>query len=76
MKALEFVKMMREETHGNTDIAASTWYFMTRMADHYDQCRECREAFDDMQYDDEDLLEVAARIEQTKKDSDWICDNL
>ena len=76
MKAMEFVKMMREETQGNTDIAASTWAFMRRMADHYEQCRECRDAFDAMEYDDEDLLEIATRIEQTTKDSDWICEEV
>ena len=72
MKALEFVEMMREETQGNTDIAAPTWAAMRRIAEHYEQCTECRQAFDDMEFDDEDLLEIAARIEQTEE-ADWVC---
>jgi predicted anti-sigma-YlaC factor YlaD len=72
MKALEFVKMMNDETQGNTDIYAGTWATMRRIAAHYDQCRECRDAFDYMEYDEEDLLEMAARIELTNE-ADWVC---
>jgi predicted anti-sigma-YlaC factor YlaD len=72
MKALEFVKMMNAETQGNTDIAAPTWAAMRRIAAHYEQCPECRDAYDDMEYDDEDLLEMAARIEQSNE-ADWVC---
>ena len=63
MKATEFVKMMNEETQGNTDISAGAWHMMRQIADHYEQCPECRDAYDGMEYDDEDLLEMAARIE-------------
>ena len=72
MDANTFVRLMREETKGNTDIAEQTWAAMRRIADHYDECAECRQAFDEMEYDDETLLELAARIEQTDE-KDWIC---
>jgi hypothetical protein len=72
MKALEFVKMMNDETQGNTDIYAHTWAMMRRIAAHYDQCRECRDAFDDMEYDDDNLLEMAARI-VLANEADWVC---
>ena len=63
---------MREETQGNSDIAAPTWAAMKRIAAHYDECKDCRDAFDDMEYDDETLLEMAERIEQTEE-TDWMC---
>jgi len=73
MQATEFVKLMAEETQGNTDIAAPTWAAMQRIAAHYNQCPECRDAFDDTRHDEEDLIEMAARIEATNE-ADWICE--
>lgn len=73
MDAKEFIKMVQEETQGNTDIAAETWAAMRRIAAHYEQCEECRDAYDLMEYDDEDLLEMALRIEQTKE-AEWVCE--
>lgn len=75
MQATEFVKLMAEETQGNTDIAAPTWAAMQRIAAHYNQCPECRDAFDDMEYDDEDLLDMAAMIEQSNE-ADWVCEEV
>ena len=75
MQALEFVELMNAETQGNTDITAPTWAAMRRIAEHYEQCPECRQAFDDMEYDDEDLLVIAARIEQTEE-ADWVCEEV
>lgn len=72
MKAEEFIRLMREETQGNSDIATPTWAAMRRIADHYDECEDCRDAFDDMEYDDDTLLEMAERIEQTIE-ADWMC---
>jgi len=75
MKAIEFVALMAEETQGNTDISAPTWAAMQRIAAHYEVCGECRDAFDDMEYDDEDLIEMATRIEATDE-ADWVCDGV
>ena len=72
MKAKEFIRLMREEPQGNSDIAAPTWAAMRRIAAHYDECEDCRDAFDDMEYDDDTLLEMAERIEQTIE-ADWMC---
>ena len=72
MNAQQFIDAMRNETQGNTDIAASTWAAMRRIAAHYEECEDCRDAFDDMEYDDETLLELAERIEQTEE-ADWVC---
>ena len=72
MKAEEFIRLVREETQRNSDIAAPTWAAMKRIAAHYDECADCRDAFDDMEYDEETLLEMAERIEQTTE-SDWMC---
>lgn len=63
---------MQEETQGNSDITAPTWAAMKRIAAHYDECEDCRDAFDDMEYDEETLLEMAERIEQTIE-ADWMC---
>ena len=72
MNAMQFIQLMREETQGNSDIAAPTWAAMKRIAAHYDECEDCRDAFDDMEYEDETLLEMAERIEQTEE-ADWMC---
>ena len=72
MNAMQFIRLMREETRGNTGIAAPTWAAMRRIAAHYDECEECRDAFDDMEYDDETLLELAERIEQAEEEN-WMC---
>lgn len=72
MKALEFIKMMNGVRLENTDISAPTWATMRRIAAHYEQCPNCRTAYDEMEYDDEDLLQIAARIESSNE-ADWVC---
>ena len=74
MNANEFIRAVREETQGNTDIASDIWHMMRQIADHYDECKDCRDAFDDMEYDDETLLELSVRIEQHAILGDWICE--
>ena len=45
---------------------------MERIAKHYENCEECRTAFDEMEYTDEYLFEIAARIDTTDE-KDWMC---
>lgn len=73
MNAKEFISLMREETQGNTDIAADIWHLMRQVADHYDQCQDCRDAFDDMAYDDMTLLDLADMMVEYGDIEDWTC---
>ena len=72
MDANTFIKLMKSDNARNNDIPVVTWAVMERIAKHYENCEECRTAFDEMEYTDEYLFEIAARIDTTDE-KDWMC---
>lgn len=46
---------------------------LEQIAEHYENCQECREAFDDMFYEEETLKDMERLFLQNIDLSRWIC---
>ena len=73
MNANKFIKLVDEQRPENNDIAAKTWRMMRTVAEHYKTCNECMDSFDDMEYDDLTLQDIAILMEEHPDIEDWIC---
>ena len=73
MNAREFIKLVEEQRPESNDIDANTWRMMKRVANHYKMCPECCDSFDDMEYDDLTLQDIAEMMNENSEIEDWIC---
>jgi CheY-like chemotaxis protein len=77
MNAIEFIQAVKSEdaTHWkNADMDILTIDLMMTVAAHFETCEECRQAFDDMEYEDEYLMEMESLFNTYTDLSDWTCE--
>ena len=73
MNAKEFIKLVEEQKPESNDIAANTWHMMRRIANHYKTCPDCCDSFNDMEYDNLTLRDIAILMEENSEIEDWTC---
>ena len=76
MKARDLIIAVCEERltgWKNSDLYPEVQELLERIADHYDICEECRDAFDDMGYEQETLKEMEQIFMDNIEFSKWDC---
>jgi predicted anti-sigma-YlaC factor YlaD len=77
MNAIEFIQAVKSEMAANwknADMDSMTIELMVAVAAHYETCDECRQAFDDMGYEEEYLIELESLFNEHGDVSEWICE--
>ena len=76
MNATKLIKQINQE-HGknwqNSDIDMEIQILLELIALHYKVCQDCREAFDDMKYDQTTLKEMEQIFKENNNLDLWIC---
>ncbi len=64
----------RSEQWQNSDISRGGERLLEILADHVQECKECRDAFDAEEYEETTLIDLWHRYMHTEDISEWICD--
>ena len=75
MNAIELIGAVEVEVARewhNSNLPAEVQDFLEDIAEHYAVCEECRDAFDDMDYDHATLQDFCELLDGTEL-SDWMC---
>jgi len=76
MNAIEFIKAVNEQKVANwknADLDTATIELFEAVAAHYENCEECRQAFDEMEYEEEYLIELESLFNTHGNVADWVC---
>jgi len=57
----------------NSDLYDGVQTLLEQIAKHYETCEECRDAFDDMGYEEETLKDMELLFLQNMDLSRWVC---
>ena len=71
---IELVNVEKARHWKNSDIYRETQEMLEEIAKHYETCEECRQAFDDTEYDEEELIDMEQYLDESNGVKDWICD--
>ena len=71
---IELVNVEKARHWKNSDIYRETQEMLEEIAKHYETCEECRQAFDDTEYDEEELIDMEQYLDESNGVEDWICD--
>ena len=76
MNAQEFIGAVETEASHfwkNVDLDELTIKLMVDVATHYKKCAECRQAFNEMEYDEQELVELESMFNEHSDISEWVC---
>jgi hypothetical protein len=71
---INLVKFEKLDSWQNSDLYDGVQTLLEQIAVHYESCQECREAFDDMSYDEETLKDMEILFLQNMDINKWICE--
>lgn len=71
---IETVKLEKSNGWENSDLYDAVQNLLEEIADHFDQCEECRDAFDDMEYEEESLKDMELLFLQNMDIDRWVCE--
>lgn len=71
---INLIKSEKSNSWQNSDLYDGVQTLLEQIAVHYESCQECREAFDDMSYDEETLKDMELLFLQNMDISRWICE--
>ena len=71
---INLVKSEKRNSWQNSDLYDGVQTLLEQIAVHYENCQECREAFDDMFYEEETLKDMELLFLQNMDISRWICE--
>ena len=71
---INLVKSEKRNSWQNSDLYDGVQTLLEQIAAHYENCQECREAFDDMFYEEETLKDMELLFLQNMDISRWICE--
>jgi len=72
---IEHVEECRRERWQNSDISSGGERLLELVAAHFQECEECRKAFDTEEYEEETLIGIWHRYMcQNEDPAEWICD--
>ena len=71
---IELVNAEKARRWKNSDLYRETQEMLEEIAKHYETCEECRQAFDDTEYDEEELIDMEQYLDESNGVEDWICD--
>jgi len=78
MKAKELIRYVKEcvaENWQNSHLWAEGEELLEQIAEHFEYCKECREAFDVMDYPQRTLIDFENQVLSVHPNlSDWICE--
>ena len=77
MDAKTLIKLIKSEKRNswqNSDLYDGVQTLLEQIAVHYENCQECREAFDDMSYEEETLKDMELLFLQNMDLNKWICE--
>lgn len=77
MNAKELIEAVNEQKAANwknADLDSATIGLLEAVAAHYEDCDECRQAFDEMGYEEEHLIEMESLFNEHGCLGDWICE--
>lgn len=78
MNANELITQVQEcksERWQNSDIPTSGERLLEIIADHYETCEECRDTFDEQEYEETTLIELwHSFMAASEAPEEWICD--
>ena len=70
------VKAEKEKDWLNSDVLISSEKLLEQIAEHFERCAECREAFDEMEYEETTLVDFASEYIDHTDLQDWICEGV
>lgn len=79
MNAEELIRQVKaEKSTGwkNSDLYDGVEKLLVEIVDHYERCEECRDAFDDMGYEEETLKDMELLFMQNMDLERWICEEV
>lgn len=68
------VKSAKSNGWENSDLYDGVQTLLERIAEHYETCDECRDAFDDMSYEEETLKDMELLFLQNMDLNRWVCE--
>ena len=71
---IELVNVEKARNWKNSNLYAETKEMLEKIVEHYEKCEECRQAFDDTEYDEEELIDMEPYLDESDGIEDWICD--
>ena len=71
---INLIKSEKSNSWQNSDLYDGVQTLLEQIAVHYESCQECRDAFDDMSYDEETLKDMELLFLQNMDISRWICE--
>jgi len=76
MNAKQLIEQVNEcakNSWQNSDLWKESQEMLEKIAEHFENCEECRKEFDALEYPEETLIEFEDRLARTEI-TDWICD--
>ena len=70
---IEQVNVCAKNNWQNSDLWNESQEMLEKIAEHFENCEECRKEFDAQEYPEETLIDFEDRLARTEI-SDWICD--
>lgn len=77
MDAKELIRQVNEQKAKgwkNSDLCRGVEQLLEKIAQHYETCEDCRQAFDDTEYEEETLKEMEAYFINDMQLNVWTCD--
>ena len=77
MNAKELIRQVNEQKANdwrNSDLYRDVERLLEKIAQHYETCEDCRQAFDDTEYEEETLKEMEAYFINDMQLNVWTCD--
>jgi len=77
MNAKELIEAVKtEKSNGweNSDLYDGVQTLLKKIVDHFETCEECRDAWDDMGYEEETLKEMELLFLQNMDLHRWVCE--
>lgn len=77
MNAKELIEAVKtEKSNGweNSDLYDGVQALVKKIVDHFETCEECRDAWDDMGYEEETLKEMELLFLQNMDLHRWVCE--
>jgi len=75
MNTQKFISLVKSEIKNNwqnSDIPSNIEDMMEEMAEHFRECEDCAQEFDDQEYRCKTLMQLAGVLNGTELE-DWIC---
>jgi len=73
---IEMVEVEKSNGWENSDLYDAVQNLLEEIADHFDQCEECRDAFDAMGYEEESLKDMELLFLQNMDIDRWVCEEV